>query len=70
MNDLLRKKTKLSAPQQVELFRVLQDRFENNPARHPRLSWARVRAQLEARPDKLWSLAELEKLHHAKSEPA
>ncbi len=62
MNDIQRQKAELSAPQQVELFRALQGRFENNPARHPRLDWARVRAQLEARPDKLWSLAELEML--------
>ncbi len=29
--------------------------------RHPDLEWARVQARLEANPEKLWSLAEMEK---------
>jgi hypothetical protein len=39
----------------------LQARFEGNPGRHPGLAWAKVLARLEARPDKLWSLAEMER---------
>jgi hypothetical protein len=44
-----------------ELLETLSARFQSFPARHERLPWAKVRARLEARPDKLWSLAEMER---------
>ena len=52
---------KLSPKQRDELLAALQARFEGNPGRHPGLAWAKVLARLEARPDKLWSLAEMER---------
>ena len=43
------------------LLRTLQARFEKNMARHKGLDWAAVQAKLEARPEKLRSLDEMEK---------
>jgi hypothetical protein len=55
-------KTKeLSAKQREELFKILQARFTKNMRRHPGLDWAKVQARLEANPEKLWSLNEMEK---------
>jgi hypothetical protein len=53
-------KNKLSATQQSELLGVLKKRFEKNMERHKALDWAKVQAKLEAQPDKLWSLDEME----------
>ena len=39
----------------------MKARFDANKARHPGLVWAKVQARLEAKPDKLWSLAEMER---------
>jgi hypothetical protein len=44
-----------------ELLRALEARFEKNIARHPGVAWARVQAKLQAAPDKLRSLAEMER---------
>ncbi len=51
----------LSPQERDGLLAALQTRFESHMARHQGLSWARVRARLEAKPDKLWSLAEMER---------
>ena len=51
----------LSTEQREELLRVLKARFEENMHRHKGLEWAKVRAKLEAQPEKLWSLNEMEK---------
>ena len=51
----------LSPKQGEELFRALKDRFEKNMNRHKDLDWAKVQAKLEANPEKLWSLNEMEK---------
>ncbi|HVU22721.1 MAG TPA: DUF4256 domain-containing protein [Opitutus sp.] len=51
----------LSAKQREELLGVLQARFEQNPKRHAKLDWAKVKARLDANPDKLWSLGEMER---------
>ncbi len=51
----------LSHKQRDELLAALKARFDANKARHPGLVWAKVQARLEARPDKLWSLAEMER---------
>jgi hypothetical protein len=51
----------LSPQAREELLAVLQARFEKNPRRHAKLDWAKVKARLDARPEKLWSLAELER---------
>jgi hypothetical protein len=44
-----------------DLLNALKARFEKNMARHPGLVWAKVQARLEANPEKLWSLAEMER---------
>ncbi len=49
-------------PEQAEaLIGVLHARFEKNMRLHERLAWAQVQAQLEAHPDKLWTLSEMER---------
>ncbi len=47
--------------QRNELLRTLKARFEKNMNRHKGLDWATVRARLEANPEKLWSLYEMER---------
>jgi Protein of unknown function (DUF4256) len=42
------------------LLEVLKARFEKNPKRHKGLAWVKVRARLEAHPEKLRSLHEME----------
>ena len=55
-------KTKeLSPAQREELLAALKARFEKNTTRHPGLEWAKVKARLEANPEKLWSLGEMER---------
>src|SRR5581483_3816423 len=51
----------LQAKQREELFRTLKARFEKNMNRHQGLEWAKVQAKLEAHPEKLWSLHEMER---------
>lgn len=52
---------KLGQKQQVELITLLQKRFEKNMTRHKGLVWAKIQAKLEAQPEKLWSLNEMER---------
>ncbi|MDD5139459.1 MAG: DUF4256 domain-containing protein [Verrucomicrobiales bacterium] len=61
MNNTKSMKKELSPKQRDELLAVLKARFDANKARHQGLVWARVRARLEVRPEKLWSLAEMER---------
>ncbi len=51
----------LSAKEHAQLLGELEARFENNMIRHKGLDWAKVLARLEANPDKLWSLNEMER---------
>ena len=51
----------LSPAQREELFSTLKARFEKHMNRHKGLAWAAVQAKLEANPDKLWSLHEMER---------
>ena len=53
-------KMKLSPKQRGELLGALKARFQKNPNRHAGLAWATVQARLEAHPEKLWSLQEME----------
>ncbi len=53
-------KKQLSAQQREELLTALQARFEKNMNRHPGMEWAPVQAKLEANPEKLYSLHEME----------
>ncbi len=50
----------LSQKQSEELFKTLQARFEEHQLRHKGIDWAKVQARLEASPEKLWSLHEME----------
>ncbi len=52
---------KLSADQREELLSTLEIRFEKNMSRHTGLEWAKVQAKLEANPEKMWSLYEMER---------
>lgn len=54
-------KKELSAEQQSSLIAILKTRFEKNNSRHPAIEWAKVKAKLEAQPEKLWSLNEMER---------
>jgi hypothetical protein len=54
-------KKKLSTQQRAELLGELGERFAKNMNRHEGIDWADVRARLEARPEKLWSLYEMER---------
>jgi len=53
-------KKELSAEQREELLGVLKTRFEKNMSRHKGVEWAKVQARLEANPEKLWSLDDME----------
>ena len=44
-----------------ELLSALKTRFEKNMHRHQGLEWAEVQAKLDAHPEKLWSLSEMER---------
>lgn len=54
-------KKELSPKQRDVLLAALKARFEKNMGLHPGLMWAKVQARLEAKPEKLWSLAEMER---------
>jgi hypothetical protein len=54
-------KTNLSPQQLEELLRALRARFEKNLKRHKGLDWDKVQAKLKANPEKLRSLAEMER---------
>jgi class 3 adenylate cyclase len=54
-------KKKLSADQVYELLATVERRFQKNMNRHKGLDWSKVRARLEAKADKLWSLYEMER---------
>lgn len=51
----------INAKQREELLSALKARFEKNMSRHQGLEWAKVQAKLEANPEKLWSLNEMER---------
>lgn len=59
----MKKHMKLHGTEQAgeELIKALEVRFEKNMSRHKGLEWAKVQAKLEADPEKLWSLNEMER---------
>jgi len=61
MNNINSNKKELSPEQREELLGALKARFEKNMNRHNGLEWANVQAKLEANPEKLWSLNEMER---------
>lgn len=54
-------KNKLSEAATEELLKVLKKRFEDNRNRHEDLDWDKIQLKLEANPEKLWSLDEMER---------
>ena len=61
MNKINGNEKALSPEQRGELLRTLRARFEKNMNRHEGFEWAKVQAKLEANPEKLWSLHEMER---------
>src|SRR5215213_8569305 len=57
----MQKAKDMKTKQREELLGTLKARFEKNLKRHKGLDWAKVQARLEANPEKLWSLHEMEK---------
>lgn len=53
-------KKELSPEQISSLLQILKTRFEKNKSRHEAIEWGEVQAKLEANPEKLWSLNEME----------
>jgi hypothetical protein len=51
----------LSPEQPEDLLSLLKARFEKNMSRHQGLAWTEVQARLNAQPQKLWSLQEMER---------
>jgi len=49
-----------ASKQYEELINILKARFEKNTTRHAGLTWAAIHAKLEANPEKLASLQEME----------
>jgi len=60
MENTKRVNKRLSLEHKDALLSTLLTRFEGNMPRHPDLEWAQVQAMLEGKPDKLWSLNEME----------
>ncbi|WP_053365127.1 DUF4256 domain-containing protein [Bacillus sp. FJAT-27245] len=54
------KNRELSSEQREEQLGTLKARFEKNMNRHEGLEWGKVQAKLDANPEKLWSLNEME----------
>jgi len=61
MNKIAINKANVSPAQRTALLQALMTRFDNNMNRHRGLVWADVQARLEAHPEKLWSLHEMER---------
>ncbi len=53
--------TTLDAERRRAVLETLRVRFEENPSRHERVEWQEVEARLEAQPEKLQSLTEMER---------
>lgn len=50
----------MKAQQREKLLEALQARFESNMSRHKGLTWAKVQARLEQKPEKLEALQQME----------
>jgi hypothetical protein len=61
MDNLNSSQKTLSQEQSEILLSVMKTRFETNMKRHEGLEWSAVQAKLEANPEKLWSLNEMER---------
>lgn len=54
-------KSQLSSDEHNALMQILQTRFEKNKHRHLDVDWSKVKLRLDAQPEKMWSLNEMEK---------
>ncbi len=61
MSRMNNNKKELSMEQRNGLLSALKARFDKNMNRHMGLVWDKVQAKLEANPEKLWSLHEMER---------
>ena len=61
MNAIHNRQKELFPVDRDVLLGVLQDRFEKNMGRHAGFVWSEVLARLQAHPEKLWSLGEMER---------
>ena len=53
-------KPDLSQTQCEALFKILRKRFEENMNRHQGLEWVKIQTKIEAAPQKIWSLNQME----------
>jgi hypothetical protein len=60
MSKIKINKRKLAPEQSEELLNTLKTRFEKNMSRHKGFEWAKILAKLEANPEKLWALDDME----------
>lgn len=51
----------LNLEEQTSLLKTLKERFEKNNNRHESIVWEDVQTKMEAHPNKMWSLNEMEK---------
>jgi hypothetical protein len=56
----MQNKKELSLEQRTVLLSILEVRFKKNINRHKDLEWIKVLTRLEANPEKLWSINEME----------
>jgi hypothetical protein len=61
MSTNVSNKKALSPEQSEELIRLLKIRFEKHMNRHKDFVWAEIQSKLDANPEKLWSLLEMER---------
>ncbi len=53
---------KTITPKQIdELLKTVRSRFHDNMHRHNGVEWKKIQSKLEAHPEKLWSLSEMER---------
>lgn len=51
----------LTSEESIRILDLLKARFEKNRHRHQGVKWSKILVKLEAHPEKLWSLYEMEK---------
>lgn len=61
MNNSNNTPKELLPEKREELLGILESRFNRNMSRHQGLEWEKVQAKLEANPERLWSLNEMER---------
>ena len=59
--QVVKTRKELSPEEREQLLRALKARFERSMNRHKGLEWDKVHPELEAKPEKLWSLGEMER---------